>query len=102
MQMRTALAAAVAAGVVMLGLSPAGATSSATWTVTPGGAFYTSHQETNFSFLTDTTTGARFQCSDGPFLSGKFQSGNGLANPIGKVTVAHGGFPVGGQLLTFC
>lgn len=87
---RTALGA-VAAAVVMLGsgVAPvAAATSTANWTITPGGKFYT-YVLYQTPYLTDTTTGARFPCSLGVFaISGTLKSGIGLTNPIGKIATA--------------
>jgi hypothetical protein len=81
-------AAAAAAVVIGLGVMPVGA-STATWTITPGGKFYTfGHLAT--PELTDATTGARFPCPTGFTISGTLKSGTGLANPIGTIATAKG------------
>ena len=86
---RAVLGAAVTAAVVIgLGLAPVAA-ATATWTITPGGKFYTFTEPTT-PVLTDATTGARFPCPTGFGISGTLNSGTGLTGPIGKVTTAKG------------
>ena len=80
--------AAAAAMVIGLGVTPVAA-ATATWTVTPGGKFYTlGHLAT--PDLTDATTGARFPCPTGFVISGTLKSGTGLADPIGTIATAKG------------
>ena len=84
---RAVLGAAVAAAIV---IGPGVATAAtATWTITPGGKFYTF---VSFATpeLTDATTGARFPCPTGFGISGTLKSGTGLTDPIGTVTTAKG------------
>ncbi|HEY3735741.1 MAG TPA: hypothetical protein VGL63_17695 [Streptosporangiaceae bacterium] len=81
-------AAAAAAMVTVLGVTSVAA-ATATWTITPGGKFYTfAHLAT--PELTDATTGARFPCPTGFAISGTLESGAGLANPIGTIATARG------------
>ena len=87
--------AAAAATVIGVGLAPAAAAAAqrpatpATWTVTPGGNFYTRYVFATPE-LTDTTTGARFGCPSGFSIHGTLKSGSGLANPIGTIANAVG------------
>jgi hypothetical protein len=89
-QVRAVMCAAAAAALVIgLGVTPVVA-ATATWTVTPGGKFYTlGHLAT--PGLTDVTTGARFPCPTGFVISGTLKSGTGLADPIGAIATAKGG-----------
>ncbi|HET7246318.1 MAG TPA: hypothetical protein VFJ07_15910 [Streptosporangiaceae bacterium] len=88
-QVRAVIGAAAAAAVVLgLGVMPVAA-ATATWTVTPGGKFYTlSHLAT--PDLTDATTGARFPCPTGFVISGSLKTGTGLADPLGTIATAKG------------
>src|SRR5215472_5016660 len=79
--------AVFASALVALSAAPVVA-AAATWTVTPGGVFNTLGTA-HHSHLTDTSTGTAFLCQ-GLAIDGAFQSGSGLTNPIGKITVAHG------------
>jgi hypothetical protein len=92
--MRKVIIVIVTAAAALLGLSPAVASTSATWTVEPGGGFYT-FTNSNDSFLRDTTTGAAFPCVSAFDISGEFKSGSGLSNPIGTVKTARGGNTIG-------
>ena len=85
-------AAAAAAMVIGLVVTPAAA-ATATWTVAPGGKFY-SFTEPAIPYLTDATTGARFPCPSGFRISGTLKSGTGLADPIATIAIAAGGAPV--------
>lgn len=71
---------------VGLGATPVVA-ATATWTVTPGGNFYT-NQPGQSVYLTDVSTGTLFRCDSGFSVSGQFKSGSGLTNPIGTVKAA--------------
>lgn len=102
--MRKVIITVVTAAAALLGLSPAVASTSATWTVTPGGGFYTFANFTNpadsylnpaNTYLRDTTTGAAFPCVSALDISGVFKSGSGLTNPIGTVKTARGGNTIG-------
>lgn len=92
-----ALLSAGTAVTLTLGLAatPVGA-ATATWTVTPGGNFY-SNEEGQNTYLADTSTGIIFRC-DSFGIDGQFKSGSGLTNYIGKVKTASGGGEAGGQL----
>jgi hypothetical protein len=79
----TALVSAAAVLAVAVGATPVVA-ATATWTVTPGGSFYTSSPQ-GTSRLTDTTTGTLIRCPD-VFISGTFKTGAGVANPVGRIT----------------
>ncbi len=86
--MRIRLFAAVVTGAAIalpvgLGAAPVMAVT-ATWTVMPGGQFYTASSPSN-QYFTDATTGTRIRCSD-LTISGTFKSGSGLPNPVGRVT----------------
>lgn len=99
-QLRAVMGTAAAAALVIgLGVAPVAA-ATATWTVTPGGKFYTfgnftnsadSHLNPANTYLRDTTTGAAFACVDAFIISGQLKSGSGLTNPIGTVKTARGG-----------
>lgn len=87
--------AAAAAMVIGQGLAPAAAATAitaTTWTVTPGGSFYTKY-EFAVPELTDATTGARFGCPTGFIIHGTLKSGTGLADPIGTIAKAVAGAP---------
>jgi len=86
----TFLVGAASALTVGLGAVPVVA-ATATWTVTPGGAFTTLSPAIH-SHLTDTTTGTALLCQ-GLAIDGAFKSGSGLTNPIGQITGAHGASP---------
>jgi hypothetical protein len=83
----TVVAVTASALYVGLGAAPVVA-ATATWTVTPGGAFTTPSAAIH-SHLTDATTGAAFLCQ-GLAIDGTFKSGSGLTNPIGHIIGAHG------------
>ncbi len=79
----TALVSAAAVLTVAVGATPVAA-ATATWTVTPGGSFYTSSPQ-GTGRLTDTTTGTLIRCPD-VFISGKFKTGAGVNDPVGQIT----------------
>ena len=88
-QARTVIGAAAAAAVVIgLGVTPVAA-ATATWTITPGGKFYT-FVDPATPELADATTGARFPCPTDFGISGTLKSGAGLVNPIGTIATARG------------
>jgi len=88
-QVRAVMGAAAAAAMV-IGLSVAPvAAATATWTITPGGKFYTFTNPAT-PYLTDVSTGARFPCPTDFGISGTLNSGTGLADPIGTITTAKG------------
>jgi hypothetical protein len=75
-------AVSAAAVVIGLGLTPAAA-ATATWTVTPGGKFYTFSTLADYTVLTETTTGARFECGDFT-VSGTLKSEAGWLIPSAR------------------
>lgn len=82
----TLLAGATAALMMAAGTIPASA-ATATWTVTPGGAFHPGEEE--FSNIVDHTSGNTIRCAD-VGVAGTFKEGSGLTNPVGKIKAAEG------------
>lgn len=87
------LAGCVAAAVLIGLTAPAALSSTATWTVSPGGRFDIGPGPLRpVGYLTDTVTGARFKCG-ALYMAGHLTGGTGLRPVIGKITsayIAHG------------
>jgi hypothetical protein len=78
--------AAVSAVALITGLAAAPvAAATATWTVTPGGRFFSPSSGYTRQDFTDSSTGTVIGCND-LTMGGTFKSGSGVTNPIAKIT----------------